>query len=374
MTRPEIVLLGYYGRMNFGDDILMAVAWRIAAQIMPGAGRAIRSGTDLDYPARLLGEAVPRIGFGTRDRHELILHGGGGTFFDFAAHSLARRLRNGLVLAAGAGPYVRAEGALRRAVGRPRMSARRRIGLGIGVGSYSAGSSRLLEALPVLAEFDALWLRDRASAAALGRLGVAPPVVAGSDLAFLHEHWCPEPLLLAPRPRHGGRPRLGVILRDWPGGSGAAFGQRLRPMLERVSGRCDLTLFALDPGTDAGTLRALGGLERRVWRPDRHGLAEFLGALAGQDAFVTARAHGAICGACLGRPSVILEIEPKLRAVHGMLPNATRLAAVDSDAAALGALVEEVLEIPADAIARDVEANRALSRRALGAVMARCAG
>jgi polysaccharide pyruvyl transferase WcaK-like protein len=109
-----------------------------------------------------------------------------------------------------------------------------------------------------------------------------------------------------------------------------------------------------------------------VWRPDRHDLVSFLEELAGQDAFVTARAHGAICAACLGRASVILEIEPKLRAVHDMLPRATRLAAVDSDAATLGALIDEVLDIPVPMIAQDVTANREASRRALDEVSARC--
>ena len=371
MTRPDVILIGYYGRMNFGDDILMTVAWRIAAQLMPGANRAIRTGTDFDYPSRLLGETVPRIGFGTRDQHELILHGGGGTFFDFAAHPPQRRLRNTLLLGVGAGPFVRAEGALRGLVGRPRISARRRLGLGIGVGTYSAGSSRLLEALPILADFDALWLRDPASATNLARLGVAPHVVAGSDLAFLHEHWCPEPLLLRPPARRGQRPKLGIMLRDWPTGSGEAFALRLWPVLERLSARYDLTLFSLDAHDDAGTLRALDMLETRVWRPDQHDLVSFLQEIAGQDAFVTARAHGAICAACLGRPSVILEIEPKLRAVHKMLPGSTRLAAADFDATTLGALVDEVLNIPISVISQDVSSNRAASRHALNEVSSR---
>ncbi len=371
MSPADVVLLGYYGRGNLGDDLLMIVAHALARQILPDARIAIRTGTPATYFDRLLGQSVERLPFGTRDRHRLILHGGGGTFFDFAGHSGLRRATNAMLLPGGAATLVRAEAALRRLTGRPRMSARTRFGLGIGIGTFAPGSPKLRDALPVLADFDALWLRDPESVTNLDRLGVAPPVVSGSDLAFLWEHWCPPELALAPRSIGPGRPAVGVILRDWPTGSSASFARQIGPSLDHLATCYDLTLISFDSSADAGTLARLPTLSHATWDPEETSVADFSRVLAAQDVLLTARAHGAVCGACLGRASVLLEIEPKLRAIHGMLPETTRLAAMPFDPPTIVELVEEALAIPANRIAADALRNNAESRHALAQIMER---
>lgn len=369
MTAPDVVLVGYYGRGNFGDDVLMAVAHRIARDIFPDAPIGIRLGSDVLYPSRLLGENITYVPFGTRDQHRLVIHGGGGTFFDFAQHSIGERCVNAALLVGGVSTFVRAEGILRNLLKKNRMSAHMRIGLGIGVGTFTAGSRKLLEALPLLMDFDGLWVRDPGSKENLDRLTVSTPVTLGSDLAFLSEGWCPRELLLQSRPSRLGRLKVGVILRDWPVGSGAGFADAFRSVIEELSAQYDLALISFDPVTDAGTLRALKDIPQIVWRPESMNLAMFAEELSGHDVLLTSRAHGAICGACLGRPSVILEIEPKLAAVNAMLPRATRLVRPDSDSKTVARAIEEALTIPTNSIELDVMHNRILSTNALDVVL-----
>ncbi|ADQ00053.1 polysaccharide pyruvyl transferase family protein [Marinobacter adhaerens] len=369
MTVPDVVLVGYYGRGNFGDDVLMAVAHRIARSILPDASIGVRLGSDVSYPSRLLGENVIPVPFGSRDRHRLIIHGGGGTFFDFAHHSISERCVNAVLLIAGVNAFVRVEGWLRTFLKKPRMSAQKRIGLGIGVGTFSAGSGKLREALPLLMDFDGLWVRDPVSKENLDRLAVSAPITLGSDLAFLSEGWCPEELLLQARPARLGRPKVGVVLRDWPVGSGPGFANAFGPVIAELSAQYDLTLISFDSATDAGTLRALNDIPQVVWCPERMDLAKFSEVLSDHDVLLTSRAHGAICGACLGRPSVILDIEPKLKAVNSMLPRATRLVRPDSDSKTVVRLIEEALAIPIDSIVKDVMHNRTLAASALGEVL-----
>lgn len=264
MTIPDVILVGYYGRGNFGDDVLMTVAHGIARSILPGASIGVRMGSYASYPSRLIGEEVITVPFGTRDKHQLIVHGGGGTFFDFKPHSLSARGVNSLLLCGGVRAFVRAEGALRSLVNKPRMSARRRIGLGLGVGTFTAGSRKLLEALPLLADFDHLWVRDPVSKSNLERLCVGPPAIVGSDLAFLSNAWCPTELRLKPRRKRPTRPRIGVILRDWPAGSGASFADTFRSVIVALSKLHDLTLISFDPATDAGTLGAFSELPQLI--------------------------------------------------------------------------------------------------------------
>lgn len=369
MRAADIAIVGYYGRGNFGDDVLMVVAHALARKILPGSRIAVRVGTNATYPQRMLGGDVEQIPFGTRDRHRLIIHGGGGTFFDFNPRGHMDRATNALMLSAGLGLYVRAETMVRRLTGRPRMSARTRLGFGLGIGTFTPGSPRLREALPVLADFDGLWVRDAGSIANLSGLGISSSTVLGSDLAFMWDHWCPPKLALRPPPEKTARPRVGVILRDWPLDNGAALARSLAAKLDALSDRFDLQLISLDPATDAATLSMLSHVPQIRWQPAQHDLTTFAELLSSHHVLLTARAHGAICGACLGRASVVLDIEPKLQAVHSMLPEATRLVSPDCTKETLAARVEEALAIPAEGIANDALHNRSSSEGAFAALL-----
>lgn len=365
----DIALLGYYGRGNFGDDVLMVAAHGVARRIMPGARLAVRTGVAADYVERLLGSEIQRLAFGARGVHQMIIHGGGGTFFDFQRYGVAARSVNHLLLAAGPSRYVQTEGMLRRLAGRPRMRAKIRVGLGIGVGTYSAGSPKLRESLPVLHDFDSLWVRDQQSHRNLKDLGLDPPVLVGSDLAFLSRWWCPPNLYLTPAGPRPRRPRVGVILRDWPSGSGGSFAASCRDALGTLAQAYDLQLLCLDESGDGGTFEELRDLSPVVWQPRNMEIADFAQIIARQDVLLTARAHGAICGACMGRPSVLLDIEPKLRAVHEMLPNSSQLVAMDAPGAVLKVAIEQALTVTSDQIAEDVLRNADSSELALAAVM-----
>jgi polysaccharide pyruvyl transferase WcaK-like protein len=80
-----------------------------------------------------------------------------------------------------------------------------------------------------------------------------------------------------------------------------------------------------DRGADPQVLALCNGYRAHVWSPQSTTLDEYCFRLAELDVVVTSRAHGAICAAVLGVPSLILDIEPKLRTIHDLLPRATRL-------------------------------------------------
>ena len=367
---PDIVMVGYYGRGNFGDDVLLKSTHSVLCESFPEMTIGVRVANPTEYVAGLLGAGIIQVPFGTRESHQMIVHGGGGNFFDFSCHAQGRRLLNQVLLMAGPWIYVRLEHLARRLARRETLGARVRIGMGLGVGTFEPGSSRLLDALPVLSDFDALWLRDKASQSNLLALGVSPHTVLGSDLAFLHEHWCPPVLVLQPNPaRSDFKPRLGVVLRDWPTDSALSYAEHFIPVVQRLSLKFDIHVISLDPATDADVLSTLSHLPVIAWRPDVMTLHDFTGSLASMDVFLTSRAHGAICGAILGRPSVILEIEPKLRAVHEMLPQSSCLLSAQPDAAQVESAVEQVLAFPLESIAADIARNAALSRDGLTEVL-----
>lgn len=371
MTAVGVVLVGYYGRGNFGDDVLMVVAHRIVRELLPSESVGVRMGIPAKYPSQLLKDEVAVLPFGTRDSHRLIVHGGGGTFFDFAPHSWFNRLLNTALFSFGTTSFVQSERLIRSMLGRKRMSGRNRLGLGVGVGTYKSGSPRLRNDIPVLMEFDGLWLRDSESCLNLSSIGVSRPVVQGSDLAFLWDAWCPHQLVLHPGLPRGARPRVGVILRDWPSDSGTTFLRNIMPTIKALSSKYDLHLISLNPSADIATLNELNFLEQTLWNPESTEIEEFAEVIAKQDILLTARAHGAICGACLGRPSVILNIEPKLAAVNAMLPQATRLVSPSADVSILVEEIEQTLSIPFVNIKDDVKRNRAEAEKALVEILSK---
>lgn len=367
---PDTVLLGYYGRGNFGDDILLLVAYHLAREMAPANTIGVRCPPECDRNVDAwLPERLSKVRFGQRTLHRLIVHGGGGTYFDFARYGWSAQLMEGLIRRVGFRAFAAIEQWLRRVIRRSRLRASRRVGLGIGVGRFSAGSPKLRSAVPDLLDFDALWVRDDASVDNIEALGLSLPVIKGSDLAFLVEHWLPARL---PRGRAGlsgrERPRVGLIVRDWNLPDGGSFAATMRERVDAIAPRYEVTLIVFDADADRETLAAFKDLPVVRWNTDRSALPSFVGELARQDVLITARAHGAICGACVGRGSVLMHIEPKMETVHRMLPDCTRLVSPQSGPDRLERALVEVLGIDPSTIAANVADNRSAARQAFQAV------
>lgn len=362
--RPRVLLVGYYGRRNFGDDVLLKVAYAMVKEMLPSAQIHVIVPQDAQaYVHRMLGE-VTFLPPDDRGHFDYIIHGGGGTFFDFQNYGFVSRMTEHLLFAFGMGTYLKTERILRRILGRPSISATQRLGLGIGVGGFSVGSMRLRFALPQLADFCALWVRDAKSSVYLKPFESvmhAQPIV-GSDLAFLTNYWVPEQVT-HPTRSLGKKPRLGVALRDSVASIKSTDRQVLEKTLASLAHDYDITGFVFDETADPGMIELLKPYPTHIWRPENMRIEEFVQALAGQDVLLASRAHAAICGACVGVASVILDYEPKLTQVHHMLPNASVMAGIH-DTKSWPIAIQEALAIRKEAIAADVEKNREASASA----------
>jgi len=368
----KILLIGYYGKGNFGDDLLFTVAWRRLRRCQHAAEITVLCDGYLDdYLSELVGEPVRVVAPGERGHYDLIVHGGGGTFFDFGSYGLVDRVFNRLIGLVGARNFVAFDRFVRTLVGRRRPSAERRIGWGIGVGTYMAGSRKLRDNLPTLLDFDSLIVRDSLSLNNLRMLGITDKVSLGSDLAFLGDYWVPAALRNKSILQRGGRPRIGLILRDWPKTDGVDYLETMFQMLPELGKRYDLSLFVFDRRVDRKLLAQFVGRHPIVWSPPETDYAWFCEQLAVQDVIVSSRAHGGICGAMLGVPSLLIDIEPKLRTVHAMLPEATRMIGLDQlTGTQLVAAVEELLALPYGAVADDITRNRLLMTKVVNETVA----
>jgi len=368
MSEKEVLLLGYYGFGNFGDDLLFQCSQRIASRLRPGATQVVRVPRPVEYLDQIAIQPVRFIPFGARDSFDIILHGGGGTFFDFNTYSNLLKYRNRLVLCCGQERYVQIERAIRLAVKRPRLEGDVRLGVGIGFGGYAKGSPRFLNDLPILHDFKALWLRDDCSMTRVTKYTPNAELIKGSDLVFLRDQWYPKDMPFKERRLTGKRVKVGLVIRDWGFSDGKQFVDEFSPVLEELSQVFDLTIFSMNPEEDRNLLSRYAGFRQQCWEPSQMSVKEFLLAMQGQDLLITSRAHGAICGACIGLPAVILDIEPKLEAVHSMLPSCTRLVSRPFGFGELGIAIEELIDLDQDHILADLAFNAEKSEIALARI------
>jgi polysaccharide pyruvyl transferase WcaK-like protein len=362
MTATRVLMKGFYGYANFGDDVLMVITHGIIRRALPDANIVLMSeAKNAAYIARMLPQ-VNVLPEAPRAHFDLIVHGGGGVFFDFARYGWGQQVLEKMLMLCGFRALLRVEEWARRVLNRPRITTRRRVGLGIGVGGFSAGSPYLRNRLHMLAQFDALWLRDGQSSRELERFAhiMHDERIAGSDLAFLTEYWMPTP----PAPRTpAARKRLGIALRDWPGLSEDALGQ----IIAHFARDYDICGFILDVTHDRTMQRVLAAYPTHLWQPAQMEITDFTHALGQMDVLLTSRAHAAICGACAGVPSVIVNIEPKMEQVHAMLPAASRLVAA-GDTRAWAQAIADCAKVQPATIAADVGRNRSASTAALAAI------
>lgn len=362
-SAARILMVGYYGKGNFGDDVLLSVSYNLLQRALPDAETSIIiDGENGEYVRGML-DGVTLLTPGRHGHFDLIVHGGGGVFFDFRHYGWIDRMRERAFTLPGLRALLAAETFARKLAGKPRISATSRLGLGIGVGTFSPGSPRLRSALAILADFDALWLRDTQSPEHLKRFAsiMRADIIHGSDLAFLTQHW----LAVPPAPRiRAPRPRLGIILRDWPEESGSISAAVLEKTLAQLTQIYDITGFIFDATGDQRMQQLLAPYTIHCWQPQSMSIADFSTHLAAQDVLLTSRAHGAICGACLGVASVIVNIEPKLEQVHAMLPHAS-IIVQPHEAQHWETALALACAIDPATIAADVAKNRESSEAAL---------
>lgn len=356
----RILLIGYYGKANFGDDVLFKVTYNYVRQCKPSAEIFVLCDQyQEEYLEKLVRNDINIVKPGNRDHYDVIIHGGGGTFFDFNQYGMIDRFINILIMGIGLKNTVKIDKIVRNLLNKQRISSDKRLGWGIGVGTYSTGSKKLRDNLSVLLDFDTLILRDVQSVQNLKKLGIISNVRLGSDLAFLDEYWVPKESCSQNKVKK--RKKLGLVLRDWETGEKDKYFEAIVRILPQLNETYEMTIFIFDKRVDKKKLMLSRSYTTYLWNPLTIDFDDFCTQLATQDVLVTTRAHGAICGAVLGVPSVIIELEPKLKTIHEMLPNITSLIDINQlDFARLEEQIEEILKCEKETIMSDCQHNKKL--------------
>lgn len=319
----NILLRGYYGFGNFGDDLLLCVCYSIIRQRYPQASVCVfanfsdgllnytRAPRYREYIYRLVGEEPELLDWRDQRYFDLEIYGGGGVFKSGLLKNTSL-IGNLAAMALGARNVSRFFTFIRKTIGRNlRIQATTAVALGIGVERYSCLSGNLLRDVEQLGRLHSIFMRDSASSLNAKYLGVSSHT--GTDLAFLLKERVEKKRIVRSR-RRG----IAAIL--------CAGKRRTDEVLSLLMARRahePVTLIFFDENHDEELIKTVSsdGFNILVWQPQHMAVDDFLEELAQFSLIISNRFHGLLCAAMLDIPSIALETDSKLESVYEMLPN-----------------------------------------------------
>lgn len=315
---PHILICGYYGFGNAGDEaILTVITERLRLRY------ADARFTVVAYPFADLRDVAVSHDANALDARDvaavveaatdadLMVLGGGGLFQDYLPADEGQILAPGQANLAVWSGY----GLLAAALGRPLLI------WGVGVGPLTTDAGRRATRL-LFDQAAAAQVRDHASLRLLSDIGVDSDVELSADPAFLLEP--PEPetiagLMVDDDIPASGRLRIGVVVRAWDGRWQEPLAAALNRLIEERDADIVFVPFqqsgrGLENDAHAATLVAarMRRVERRAVIHTEYTPQERMGILATCSAVIGMRLHSVVFGAAAGVPVVGLAYDPKV--------------------------------------------------------------
>lgn len=330
----KILLKGYYGFGNLGDDILMKVAYSILKKKYADAVISIYSENTHNNPNfanskgfnqyinDLVKDTPALVDWTDRIHFDLLFNGGGGIYKDHTYGKMRHTTLNAVAKKLSPQQLRQLENSIRGIIRKPhRITFDHRIGFGLSIGPFTKSAPNYLRKVSEIGSYEVLFVRDQASMGFLEGVGFSNHYYRTTDIAFLTKYWLPDELQNKELTKPS---KVGIILLDWHQDSEVYF-QNIKCATDQLGEQgYEVSFFSFQKSYDQ-QYRAYFDNRVTAWNPYEYSMTQFLSLLQEQDVIVSARAHGAILGVCLGVPSVCLGITLKLEEVSRMLVRSSTL-------------------------------------------------
>lgn len=327
----KILLKGYYGFGNFGDDLLMLISYNLLKEKFPEASIAVFSNHTVNlkeyrqkpnynqYIYKILGEKVNLVDWTHRGHFDLLVEGGGGTYFDESQNQWLYLLRNTIVNLLNTNILRKIDHGLRLVLNKPKqITYHKRVALGIGIGPFSKTSKTYYDNIVELASIDKLIVRDIMSYRLAFQLRKNQNLTLGSDLAFLTKYWgttLNDPL------NKSTQKTIGFVLK----GNKTEFENNIQRVAKLfLKEGWSVRFFAFDKNIDGEFIDACEKYYHVAsWCPETITIAEYIQKLQECTILATERAHGAIVGAIIGCVPFFLQKTYKMNQILSFFENTT---------------------------------------------------
>lgn len=317
--KRRVLLLGYTGQGNFGDDLLLKQAvdaiYRagdVEVDIHTYANRANSQYLHHWFPdAQIIRE---NLGYRLVKGYDHVLYFGGGILFDFnkvTIETAVRRLFSQL-----------------RSFVMPRLINDVRFGgIGVGLGPFSCSKSKWLLGNRIR-QFSLLGVRDLESLRIAHSLGLKSATLT-PDLSLMMADGT-QPMCAAAL-RHPASPKILVCPRHYPHGERrdyylTALEGAIADMRRALPG-AHITTFSFQVPHDEPAINRLNVLADKCagWHPMNMKIQDVFTTFSEQDLVISSRMHGIFVAGITGTPSVSIGVDPKMAYASGFFKNSAHV-------------------------------------------------
>lgn len=287
----KIVISGYYGYGNAGDEAILAGMLKTLRAVGPRLEVTVISGEPKQTARDHAVEAIPRARPGplisALRASDGLISGGGGLLQD---RTSARPVA-----------YYAGVTQLARLLGRPYVVYAQ------GVGPLRRAPNRRLAGV-MLSGAAYCSLRDEASITFARAIGTRRSIDLAADPA----------LALQSHASRAGSPYLVVAVRNWP--TRVDYIAAIRAALEELAGELSIVALPMQGGADLGVSRAVvSGIRGATVAAPTTTLTEHLAILGGASLVIGMRLHALILAAGAGVPAIAVSYDPKVDAFAGQV-------------------------------------------------------
>jgi len=326
----DILLKGYYGYGNLGDDLLMQISYRILNEKFPKSKIDIFSNNSINnkdtlvnknynlYINKLIPDPIKIVDWTYKNKYDLIFDGGGGIYFDNNNAGLKWKIINSIYSFIGSKNVYNAIRKLKPL----NITYKNRISFGVGIEKYHPNSSTYLSDINTMANSSHIFVRDDFSNSFLSTNRINQNYTLTTDTVFLTQYW---KNLNIPTNSSEKLKKIGIVYN----GTKPIADKINQLALKLTESGYIISFFSFNPLNDNLPQSGLNNNNVNAWNPSKESITSYLSKMSEMDILVTARAHGAIIGACLEIPSICINMSVKLKEVSKMMKKSSILVDID---------------------------------------------